>query len=486
MVSVTIGGYTPEAVYDVQDGQNGGGQLAKAIIQCGATPGNRSNINDGDEVVITRNGETTYTGYVMGRPSKGRDGTLKVEAMDKRLELKHVQVNRTFNNVDSGEVVQQAVDYEAIPLDRREAFFADNLSNWESDAPILELYTDVPSSSNDTETTPLWEYGGDMVFVGFRKGASGDFYVRQTNVSSDITIGLNGGLQKAMTRILINNQGQQFEVEFELRDSFGRNFVWDLPLRGSDFQEYELEAADADPDGELGNDLTAEYRISINGTLNENRGMFIDAAHTVPYYTSDRNTGITTNNVRTTGRKVTRRVDQSAMELIQDLAQEDRHDFWIDASDDLHYEPSGGESRPNRDIIEGQTAVTSADFDRNAEQVSNKVIVQGAGDIQVTVRNPASIQFYGVAPRSEPIVDKNIQTRDEAEKRGRGYLAENAWNGSVASFEIADAAYKDVGVGDTLYVRWPSQDIDGDFVVRDREVNSAGIVNLSMGVSIRG
>lgn len=475
MTDVTIDGTTPEAIIDVSDSQKDESQLGEATIEVGATTSNRTNIESGDYVSIERGGETTFTGYVTGRPSEASDGVLRVKAMDDRLELKHEQTDRVFYDRDSGEALAEAVEYEAEGLSRRPAFIANHDEVWDTDAPILEPFT----GGGSTDAT-IWEYGNDAVFVGFREGETGSYYIRNTGINQDSLVD-GSRLLKAFTRILMNSDGDQFEAEFELRDGSGTSWVWDLELTNG-FEEYELPAEDASPDGQLGGSWQAEYRITIKGSLSENRGMLIDAAHTVPFRRVSRNTDLTTGGVQSTGRTVTRRSTESVMTLLENFGQEDRFNSWVDENRVLHYEPAGKDRRPDLAIEEGVTPVTDASFDRNSERVRNVATVVGANDIKVTVRNSASIQFYGVCPRTDSIVDKGLQDKSAAETRGRGYLADNAWNDTVMSLEVADSDFKTARKGQIIPVVWPSEGISGDWVVRSKDIDKYDIPTVELGV----
>jgi len=111
------------------------------------------------------------------------------------------------------------------------------------------------------------------------------------------------------------------------------------------------------------------------------------------------------------------------------------------------------------------------------------VTVQGSGNIQVTVSADSSIEFYGVSSRQEPITDKGIQTDAEAEQRGRGYLAKNAWDDTALTFTIADTTYSQVRVGEVVPVTWnpPTGDtVIGEFVVNATEQDENGYPTLKM------
>lgn len=474
MVSVTIAGQSPEALLEV-DTTAKTGDLGRATIVVGATPFNKDSFGSGDKVVVSRPNDQNWNGYITGRPNRTGDGTLEIEAMDTRYELKNLDVHRVFYDMDSGNIVKSAVTESAEGLGRVNIHVGSDLTNWSGDTPYFELA--------NLSTKQIHEKGSDLIFLGIPQGATGSYKATFSGVPSAAIPG-DGQVLRLVTRVLVNDPGSQITGQIELRDNAGNQYVWDVEYRGTGFNKYELKAEEAETDGEVGTNGTLEYRFDLSGELSDNVGAVIDYADTFPFQLVNRSeSDITTNNVETTGRTITRRVDKSALELIQDLQTEEGFTSWIDSNDDLHFTNAGGTSS-SKQIVRGSSPVTKADFNTKYDTIDNKVTVQGSGDIQVTLRDPGSIAFYGVAPRSEPLVDETIQTRAEAEDRGRGYLNKNAWNDTVATFTLADTAFQQLTKGDSVYVDWPPQNLSGDFVVTSIEVNSAGLVTVDLGVRL--
>ena len=474
MVSVSIAGQTPDALIDVETASQTG-DLGQTTIVVGATPFNKNTFGSGDKVVVTRPNDEDWNGYVTGKPNRTGDGTLEIEALDTRYELKNLDVHRVFYDKDDGEVIREAVTEQADGLGEVRVHEGDDTTGWSADTMYFE--------KAGLETKKIHERGSDLLFLGIPSGSTGSYQATFSNVPSAAIPG-DGQVLRLVTRLLVNDPGNQVTGQIELRDDAGNQYVWEVEYRGTDFNEYELKAEDADPDGEVGTNGTLEYRFEVSGELTDNVGIVIDYASTFPFQLTSRGgSDISVNNVENTGRSITRRVDKSALEILQDLQTENGFTSWIDSSDDLHFEQAGG-SGPNLEIVRGTTAVTKADFNTKYDTVKNKVTVQGAGNVQRTLRDPGSISFYGVAPRSEPLVDETIQTNSEAEDRGRGFLEENAWNDTVATFEVANTAFQQLSKGDSVYVSWPPQNLDGDFVVNKKSVDKSGIVTLDLGVRV--
>ena len=472
MPSVTIGGTQPEAVLDITTGGASGGTLGKATIVVGATQQNKS-IGSGELVEITRAGTVEFVGYTTARPARTSEGTLEIEALDTRYELKEESVNRVFYDMDSGAIVRDLVEQRANALDERTVHRGDLLDDWSSDAPEFELCNISSRQLND--------YGSDLLFVGFPEGTEGSYSATYTAVP-DRAIPGDGQLLQLLTRVLENDAGDQITLIAELRDRANNSYVWEIDGRTT-FETHELLAEEASADGELTTPGTFEYRFEITGKLADNLGIAIDHAAVVPFDLQPRDTELTTNGVQTTGRSITRRVEKGALELLTDLETEDGYLSYADADNDLHYEPAG-EQVDTLEIVEGETLITDAQFATDYNEVSNKVIVKGAEGVQVTRRDPASIRYYGLSERAEPLVDRELQTTDEAADRGEGFLAENAWLDTVATFEIGDTDYEAVRSGQTMPVEWPSQGLSGTFKIEDKEVSAAGVVTVSLGARL--
>lgn len=476
--NVTVDGQTVTKVFDVSYGSGQTGKIGNASVLCANNSGNRS-FESGETVVIKKNGTTDFTGYIVGKPSKtGPEGVaLELKAADKRVEFKYEQVNRVFYEMDTGEIIREAVANRIQPLSKTYIDNFSSLSGWSSDAPVFEL--------GNIDSQNLEEYGWNFLFLGFPEGAGSDKNVYKatfTSVPSSAIPG-NGQIDTFGTRILVNNRGQQFEAEVNLRDNAGNNYNWPLNLSGNDFEVYELRTEEATPNASIGSKLSTngalEYRFRINGALPEARAIGLDHAYTIPFTTNSRNTPITTGDIQNTGNVITRRIDRSLFDMIKEFSTEDGYISYIDTGDSLHYEPAGT-SVTDKSIDYNTTPVTSAEFNHDFRNITNKVTVQGANQIRVTLEDTASIQYYGISPREEPIVDKQLQTKNEAIRRGQGYLRRNAWDDVAMTFEVADTSYQSINIGDGITVNWPPENITGSYTVSQLDTNTHGIVTIGL------
>lgn len=469
--SVTVGGTSVDGLMDVNFKGADTEEIGEAEVEVKNNSSNRA-FNYGEEVIIQRDGSTVWTGYLEKKPPSGdRNLRLNLTARDKREELQYVEVHRPFYDMDSGEVVRTMVNERVQPQSPVLVHTGDDLTNWTSDIGTFEL-AQIPNQD-------LNEYGTDLLFAYWEGGDTGSY--RATFDSVPFSAANNGRILWLETGLLFNNRGNFFSVEVELRDHSGNNYVWELEVPdGTEYVEKKLPAEEATTEGaELTSDGTLEYRVDIGGDLPERRAAVIDYARTRPFSTTNRDTGFTTGSVQTTGRDITRRMDGTVFEQVAQLATEDGAVSFIDENDVLHYEPSGDTDAPESITYSG-TRVVEAEADKDATDIVNKVTVQGAGGLQISLQDSGSVAFYGVSERSQPLVNKEIQNEDELRAFGEGYLDENAWNDTAITFTVADSAYKNVVVGQRLQVTWPPQDLDGEFVVSETETDTAGRVKVGI------
>lgn len=471
--AVTVEGTAVDALVDVNPTAADENELARAKVTVGNTASNRA-INSGDGVVIQKNGSTVMEGNITKKPTKESGGQLiELAAADKRVELSLEEVHRPFTNMDSGEIIKEAVNKRAEVRNSVHIHTGDGSgSNWSHDLPVFER----ANFSNKRYR----EYGSNLLFCGWREGARGEYRATYSGVPSAAIPG-EGQISRLTTRLLANNTGDQIQAEVELVDNKGVRWIWPLPQLSTNFEEYELQAEDANQTASIGDEASGtgvlEYRFFLKGDLAEPRAVLIDHAETLPFALVDRTTSISPTNVQTTGRTITRRFDATIMEMLKDLGHEDGFTSYVDESDSLHYEPEGQDDAGLAIEYDGGTPVVSAEAETDYDRIINKLTVQGAGNLQVTLTNQASIAFYGISEREDQLVDKEIQTRAEARKRGEGEMV--PWHDTAMTFEIADADYTDVRVGESMPITWDPFDVDGEFIISGKEVKPSGIVELT-------
>jgi len=470
MVAVDIGGYSPPTVLDVSDEAVRGDELGLVEIQLVNTASNRSNIESGDDVTVTRDGTDVMSGYVTAKESDGSTDTLRVEAMAKRLELTHEQLHTVFYNRESSSAVTTAITTRSRSLPLTEIHVGSSTTDWRATAPVFQLY--------DGTRAGLYNWGTDLLFVGARKGHDEALEVTFDAVPPNAS---EDGIFELQTRLLINNVGGVFSFEVEFVTLDGTSYLWQPEIPGTGFHTYTLKAEAATPGDGLNG--TLRYRFDIAGELGQNTGIFIDSAHTIPFRRESRTTDLSTSGVKSTGRDITRRVDENVASFISTLALEDRVNWWVDPTDVLHY-GGGGSRRTDRAIDDSSPPpVLRPEIDRDYESIRNKVTVQGADDIEVTVQDASSIVFYGVNARTEPIQDKELHSEAEARARAEGYLDKHAWEDAIATFPVVDESYSDLTPGERISVTWSEADLDGTFTVDSVATNTAGVVEVTIGAS---
>lgn len=475
--SVTVGGTTVEALVGVETEGSDESKVPKATVTCGATSTNRG-FSSGEAVVISKNGTEEFRGFVNGKPSIGDDNEfLELDVASKIYELQQLSVNRVFYRMDPGAILRSAIANRVVSLPPRSIHTADSLTNWTSDAPVFQLA--------DFTGGQYREFGSNLIALGWRQGVTGTYHATFSGVPSN-TIPGDGQIARLSSRFLVNNRGGQFEVEVGLQDNAGNLYVWSPDRLPNGFETHAFRAEEARDGGDIiaSGDLSngeLRYGVKINGSLGEPRAMLIDNAQTTPFLLKSRTSNLTTNNVEDMGATVIRRFDSSVFEIVRQFATEYDAIAYIDTNDDLHFEPSG-QSDAGKSIDYSTTPVTAANFDTDYDDVVNEVTVQYANG-SVTVSADASIDFYGIAPRSQPIIKPEIQTEDEAISHGMGVLAEGAWADTPMEFTIADTTFSTVRVGERITVTWdPSNGINviGTFVVSEVTVDEEGYPTIGV------
>jgi len=470
-VTVTIDAQRPEGVLSVEDRQEEGDQLGGSTVRVVNSAQNRSLASPGATVIVERDGTTTHTGVITATPSSG-DGVLTIKTEDRRAELKYSTVHQTYYEIPSSEAVERAVTKQARPLSRTEIHVGSDLSGWTSDAPVFQTYGGSRAG--------LYNWGTDLIFVGLPAGTSGTVQATYTEVGSRPVA---DGFYKLLTRFLVANAGRAISAEVEFVTPDGTTYLWEIPDPTDGFEAYELPAQEASPDGEVSETGVLEYRFAIDGELAENRGCWLDNCHSIPYRLRDRESALSTAGVEPTDRTIRRRADGRTSEFLDELATEDERSWWVEGNT-LYYRPGGSEPA-SLSIVEGETPVVDYDLSADFDDVTNVVAVQGAGDIEVTVSDGQSVDFYGVAARRKTVVDKTIQTEREARDRGRGVLDDQANDDLGMTWTIADTAYSDLSPGNTLEVTWPSEDLNDAYPVSSVAMNDDGTVTVGLSGSSR-
>lgn len=477
---VTVGGTSVDALQDVKLGSADDGTLGTARITAGNTSANRA-IDYSQEATVTRAGSTVYTGPVTKKPTQGRKAErIEFTIADKRAELKYIEAHRPFYEMDPGAILRQAVSYRARPTTSVQVHDGSTTTNWSCDAPEF--------GTVGAQGQQLQKRGSDVLGVGFPEGTSGTFQAVFSGVPSAAIPG-DGQVLRLTTRLLANAVGDQFQAEVELTDNSGNTYVWPIERLDTNFREYTFAAEDATSSASVGSvhgvNGTLVYRFGLKGKLPENRAVAIDYADVLPFSLTARSASVTTGSVEDVGTTITRRFDDNVMSMLAGLGQEFGHTSWVDESDVLHFEPRGSDTSPVS-ISYASTPVVQATFNRDSDQVVNKVTVQGGEDangqrIQVTAQDNASIQYYGLSERENQIVDKQLQTTADARRKAEGYLHDHAWSDTAMSFRVADGSYVAVRVGEAISVTWPPEGITTEtFVVSSLGQEKDGTVTVGL------
>lgn len=479
---VQIGGVSVDALQEVETGSEDDGTLGTARCIAANTQANR-NIDYSQAADVYRDGSLEYEGFVTKKPSKGSTSErLEFTVADQRVELRYIEAHRPFYDMDPGAILREGINQTATVKQPVTVHEGSSTTDWSSDTPEFGLV--------GAQAQQLQDRGSDVLALGFPEGSSGTYEAIYSGVPSAAIPG-DGQIIRLTTRLLANSFGDQFSVEVELNDNAGNTYVWPIDRVDSNFRTYSFPAENAQTtstfDGASvhGVNGTLVYRVNLKGQLSENRAIALDFADVLPFALSSRSPAVTPSAVEDVGTSITRRFDENLMEMLATLGEEFGHTSWVDDSAVLHFEPAGSTSAPVN-ISHSSTPVFRTSFDRDSDQIVNRVTVQGGEDasgdrILVTASDSASIEFYGLAPREQQIVDENLQTQADARRKAEGFLADHAWDDVAISFRIADRAYADVRVGQSITVTWPPEDLTAQtFTVSSMEQHGDGSVTIGM------
>lgn len=473
--NVTVGGTAVETIFDVEYSREKGGTLASATVTAANTDTNR-NLPYSADASVERNDEEVLSGVITKKPTRA-PGNSQIEFTIRggRTALSKIEAHRPFYQMDPGEMIRTAITDRAAVRSPETAFRGDGSidNDWESDAP--EFGTVGATEQN------LQKRGTDVIGMGFPEGTSGTYYARRnTSLTGD-------GLVRYTTRFIVNNPGGQFSLEVDL-NAYGNNYIWYFDYPASEWTTHKLAAEDAVPDAQIGEPNsqpgTVEYRVDIEGSLPEGRALALDYGEALPFDQRPREQSTPpTSEIQNVGDTITRRHDETVLEMVSTYAQEYGFASYGRNGTPV-FEPAGSQPAPKAITYSG-TPVVGSSFNRDSDIIRNKVTVQGADDITVTATDSASVDFYGLSEREEQIVDKNIQTVEEAQNRAEGYLEDHAWEDTTMEFEIADATYTNVYEGQAIQVSWPPEDLpSGIWTVDSVGQNTAGYAVIGITASI--
>ncbi|AFH22016.1 hypothetical protein OSG_eHP14_00180 [environmental Halophage eHP-14] len=462
-LSFTINGTTVTPVISARTVSAAGADTGEAEVTVVDSSTNRG-FSPGDPMTISWDAGPTFTGEVIGRPSRS-NGRLTYRGAGGTLPLKHINVYRTVFDEDSGTVVSQLINKESKVLSKTNVHVGDDPSNWDSIAPIAEPY--------DGGRAGLYESGTDLLFIGCRSGHSDEL---RTTYSSVPTAALEDGFLELDTRI-ISPLVAEWSLIVELQDGSGTSYRWTADLEQGP-QRYTLSVEDAEPEDSGLDNNELRYRFVPDAVVATPTGFLIDDARTVPFRLSDRGSSIDAANVETTDRKIFRRFDGSLGSAIDTLATEDQASWWVQ-NDSVAYQPGVASKDTTQEIIDGSTAVVAVDADRDFESVRNEILVQGDSGIESIARSTQSIEQYG-RKRSEKVSDPQLVRDAEAEDRAEGELDDQAFDDAAVTFTIANLDFAGVQDGQRIDVTWPDEDISGTRDVLAVEARSDGTVDVTV------
>jgi hypothetical protein len=469
---VNVDGVRVTNLIDVEYDKTSGGSIGTATVTVANTDTNRSLFESGAEVEVVdpNTGVKTWTGEVNQKPSntQNRNLTLEITAESKMGALEYANVDRPFIELTNAEVLRESVAKEADP-EVREDFINESVDSdlWVSNGD------EIQESSTDRR---LGKNGPYILYVQINEGRTDTVFAER---DFDPSIIPGRRLKRLESRFIVNNTGGTFDVKLSVTDADGIKYEFEPDEAGlSKLQErkFEVEEATITTGNEPGK---LRFEVTAKDETPENRAFGIDFNKAFTFRLVDRNIGVTTD-IEDTDFATTRVLSKSIAEMVDDFSVEDGYVGYVTSDKVLKYKQVNTRAPFDIDTSTNDVLVTDITIDRDFD-VRNRVTIDGAEGVKASFEDTASIQFYNEeAPKSEPIENPNIRTQEQARKRARGYLNDNAWEDSAITLTVVDPRTKEVEVGDLMGITIPSEDVDGDFVIDSIMLNTDGTRTLSV------
>ena len=178
----------------------------------------------------------------------------------------------------------------------------------------------------------------------------------------------------------------------------------------------------------------------------------------IPKYTPE----ITTNNVQTTNKYITRKwVQVPLLVVLHELASIVNYDFYVDTDLDLHFFPR--KSRDSGKTLDNSNLL-KYDIPDVGKKVVNRITLFGKEGICVQVEDPGSIAKYGVKEK-EPIIDPSITDPNTAYEKAAAILRKLANPIRQGTYITLTTGFTDLKPGDLITVNIPEKNVNSQFLV---------------------
>lgn len=393
--------------------------------------------------ILDSSGNREFLGIVKNKPENFATNdtyTIKLEQAYSKL-LDFDVNNRTFYQVDSGQVIDSLITEEVDQRGADLVYAGDQTADVTSDATYVEL-------CNFKQIRPE-SYGTDMLFIGFDSSSSSNQYdtiIDNITYSGEI-------IQQIDIHMIANNLGDLFDYTIQYVDANNKNHVWtNDSFDGSGFLHLNLEdARDKEIQGGLDPSVDTEkilIRVELSGTPIEIRAIAIDAIITNSIDVNNRDHGFDAVNVPNSGRDLIRNFTETASEGIYNILQEENKKLIISEENTVEIVEEGEQSSELE--IDDDTPVIDIDIDTNPDNIINKVIVEGQGDVYTKAEDRGSQSFYGFT-KTRRVRDQSLVRGKEAREKADEILRKNAWTDTEITVKVPPLnSLQNTNVGDSI------------------------------------
>jgi len=425
------------------------------------------NITLGENINIKENGNEVFSGEVV-KTDKPRDGIRTVVLHNDFNKLFGYQCNgRSFFDTDAGTIMTKLIS-ENIQIDDPKVQYDGTTTS-----PITTSGGFDYAELSDFRQISIADYGSDLYQAAIAEDDGGNFSITidNVNLSSD-------ELNRLNFRYIINNKGSliQQEVEYRIND---KNYVWSLGKPDA-VNDLTLRPENAQTEPKLVNNtqLTTNGKLQLRletDQLPEARAVAIDGIETISTTVKSRDTDFTTIDIPDTGRKITRKFENSVADALYDITRGESAEI-ITSGDTIKLKDRFASQSDVK--INNQTDIIDIDTNANINSIVNRVVVQGDG-FTIARKEPNSIEFYDVI-NTKTIKDLSIKNIDDAEATAREFLRKNAFVDTEIEVTVPRTDIIDrIEVGDEIPY---NLDKSGKFLLTEYQRNRDNTVVLYLDV----
>ena len=430
----------------------------------------KDKLNNNRIIEIYKDNNIDFIGKVKNIES---DSQLTVTLEEQYTELLDFDTHgKIFYERDSGEAIQELISKDI-------------------ESKGIEIINDGSSLTDVTGTPPIFELadfvelkpeklGTNLIFCGFPKDTTS-----QTNYTVTIdNINTKGDIFTYFDLNLItNNKSGSFTIKVQYIDKNNKNYLWDLgEIDG--INEYKLARDKAKPQRTKGdldpslNTNTNKMRliITVKGKLIEDRAIAIDGIKSKSVDIINRENTFNNVTIPNSGRNIIRKFTNTVSEAVYKILEEENKKIIIDENNNLTVKQKG-ETSSNL-IIDDNTPILEFDTEQDTNNIYNRIIVEGDGDVYAEQESKQSIDYFGFT-NTKKIRDTSIKTKKNALEKASKQLEKYSFKDVKIFVETPPLKVaQNTKTGDEIQINLNG--INDTFIVKEIEKQNNGKIKFTI------